>query len=283
MADDTEMLAWRDQTVFDASGDKIGQIEEIYLDTETERPEWAQVDVAGLTAGKAFMPLQGVSDQGGRLTAPFSKDQVKGAPSPSADAELSQQDEAALYAHYGISYSESRSDSGLPGGTGTQATGTMGRTQESGVVGDDVSGAETDSAMTRSEEELRVGTARREAGRARLRKYIVSEQVERTVPVEREEVRVEREPITDANVGDATSGPALSEEEHEVVLHEERAVVQKDVVPKERVRLDKEVTTEQQRVSEEVRKEQIDLVDGEGAPPQGVDGLYGTDEGIDRR
>ena len=116
--------------------------------------------------------------------------------------------------------------------------------------------------MTRSEEEVRVGTQRQETGRARLRKHIVSERVDTTVPVEREQVRVEREPITDANVSQATSGPELSEEEHEVVLHEERAVVDKEVVPKERVRLDKDVTTEQQRVSEDVRKEQID-VDGD--------------------
>ena len=81
----------------------------------------------------------------------------------------------------------------------------------------------TDDAMTRSEEELRVGNdAARESGRARLRKYVVTEQVEMTVPVQREEVRVEREPITDANVGEATAGPDISEEEHEVVLHEER-------------------------------------------------------------
>jgi uncharacterized protein (TIGR02271 family) len=75
--------------------------------------------------------------------------------------------------------------------------------------------------MTRSEEELRVGKTQRESGRARLRKYVVTEQVQKTVPVQREEVRVEREPITDANVGDAKAGPAISEEEHEVVLHEE--------------------------------------------------------------
>jgi stress response protein YsnF len=71
-------------------------------------------------------------------------------------------------------------------------------------------------------------------------------------------VRVEREPITDANVGKATEGPAISEEEHEVVLHEEVPVVQKEAVPVERVRLDTETVTEQQTVSEEVRKEQID-------------------------
>jgi uncharacterized protein (TIGR02271 family) len=112
--------------------------------------------------------------------------------------------------------------------------------------------------MTRSEEELRVGTAEQERGRARLRKYVVTEEVQQTVPVRREEVRVEREPITDANVDDAVAGPEISEEEHEVVLHEERPVVEKRTVPKERVRMEKESVTEEAQVSEQVRKEQIE-------------------------
>ena len=112
--------------------------------------------------------------------------------------------------------------------------------------------------MTRSEEELRVGKASRERGRARLRKYVVTEDVQKTVPVQREEVRVEREPITDANVGDAKDGPAISEEEHEVTLHEEEVVTEKRAVPKERVRMDKQTVTEDQKVSEQVRKEQIE-------------------------
>ena len=120
--------------------------------------------------------------------------------------------------------------------------------------------------MTRSEEELAVGTQRRETGRARLRKYVVTEEVQQTVPVQREEVRIEREPITDANVDAATSGAEISEEEHEVVLHAEEPVAEKRVVPKERVRLDKDVETEQRTVSDEVRKEQIDVDDaGRGA------------------
>ena len=99
--------------------------------------------------------------------------------------------------------------------------------------------------MTVSEERLDVGTERREAGRARLRKYVVTENVTQTVPVQREEVRVEREPITDTNRDDALSGPGISEDEHEVVLHEERPVVDKDTVPVERVRLDTETVTDQ--------------------------------------
>jgi uncharacterized protein (TIGR02271 family) len=100
--------------------------------------------------------------------------------------------------------------------------------------------------------------------------------------VRREEVRVEREPITDANVGDATSGPDISEEEHEVVLHEEEVVAEKRAVPKERVQLGKDTVTEQREVSEGVRKEQIEVLDAEGEPAEGRDGVRGTDDGLSR-
>jgi len=131
-------------------------------------------------------------------------------------------------------------------------------TRATGAVGHDTSGPTTDDAMTRSEEQLRVGTEREQVGRARLRKYVVSEQQQMTVPVEREEVRLEREPITDANVGAAMSGPDISEEEHEVTLHAERPVVDTETVPVERVRLDKEKVADQETVGGEVRKEQIE-------------------------
>ena len=81
--------------------------------------------------------------------------------------------------------------------------------------------------------------------------------------MQREEVRVEREPITDANVDAATDGSDISEEEHEVVLHEEQPVVEKRAVPKERVRLDKDTVTDEHEVSEEVRKEQIEVDDAD--------------------
>jgi uncharacterized protein (TIGR02271 family) len=115
--------------------------------------------------------------------------------------------------------------------------------------------------MTRSEEELRVGTTQRERGRVRLRKYVTTEHVQQTVPVRREKARLEREPITDANIDAATRGPDISEEEHEVVLREEEPVVEKRVVPRERVRLDKDTVTGEEQVAEQVRKEQIEVHD----------------------
>jgi uncharacterized protein (TIGR02271 family) len=160
------------------------------------------------------------------------------------DEELSEQQEAELFRHYGIGYT---------------TEGSVTATNDArAAVGRDTSGPTTDEAMTRSEEELRVGTAKQERGRARLRKYVVTEEVQQTVPVQREEVRIEREPITDANVDQAVSGPEISEEEHEVVLHEEQPVVEKRTVPKERVRLDKETVVDEQTISEELRKEQIE-------------------------
>ena len=139
--------------------------------------------------------------------------------------------------------------------------GTGDREGREGAVGHDTSGPTTDQAMTRSEEELHVGTETRERGRARLRKYVVTENVTQTVPVSREEVRIEREPITEANAPAAHDGPAISEEEHEVVLHEERPVVGKETVAKERVRMDTETHRDQEQVSDEVRKEQIEATD----------------------
>jgi uncharacterized protein (TIGR02271 family) len=244
----TQAYDWSGRTLKDRSGDKIGEIDAIYVDDQTDKPEWALV-TTGLFGGKpTFVPLAGATPEGEDVLARVDKQQVKDAPKLDPDQELSEKQEAELFRHYGIDYTEQGAVTakGSPNDAST------------GAVGHDTSGPTTDEAMTRSEEELRVGTAERERGRARLRKYVVTEEVQKTVPVKREEVRLEREPITDANIDHTTSGPEISEEEHEVVLSEEEVVVEKRAVPKERVRLDKETVTDEKTVSEEVRKEQIE-------------------------
>lgn len=161
-----------------------------------------------------------------------------------------------------------RGEATVPGGTGTSTDSRRDRSGEAGVQGHDTSGPTTDDAMTRSEERLHVGTERREAGRARLRKHVVTERQTEQVGTSHEEVVVEREPITEANRGAATSGAQLSEEEHEVVLHEEVPVVSKTVEPVERVRLGTETQRDTQTVAADVAKEQIDL-DGPDAAAGG--------------
>jgi uncharacterized protein (TIGR02271 family) len=252
---------WQGRTMVDPAGSKVGTIADIYLDDDTGQPEWATVTTGLLGTKQSFVPLAQAQAVGDRIQVPYDKDRVKSAPGIHAEAQLSQDDEAKLYRHYGLDYTESRSDSGLPAGTAGQHLDAGDRVDDARetAVGHDVSGPTTDDAMTRSEEELRVGTTRRERGRLRLRKYVTTEQRQVTVPVQREEARIEREPITDANIDAATAGPEISEEEHEVVLSEEEPVVEKRVVPKERVRLDKETVTEQEQVAGEVRQEQIEV------------------------
>ncbi len=70
---------------------------------------------------------------------------------------------------------------------------------------------------------------------------------------------------SEANVDAAMRGGDLTEEEHELTLSEEEVTVEKTVVPKERVRLDKDVVTEERSVTEDVRKEQIE-VEGDVEP-----------------
>jgi uncharacterized protein (TIGR02271 family) len=258
---------WHGRTAVDRDGDKLGTIEEIYLDDSTGQPEWLLVKTGLFGSKSTFIPLQDAQENGDQIRVPFEKAQVKDAPNVDPDQQLSQEEEADLYRHYGIEYGENRSGSGLPEGTrddagvagGTGLGEDVGRDRDrEGTVGHDTSGPTTDDAMTRSEEEIRVGTARQEAGRARLRKYVVEEQVSETVPVSHEEVRVESEPVTDANLDQAIDGPEISEEEHEVVLNEEVPVVEKETVAKERVRLTKDTVTDEETVNETARKEQIE-------------------------
>jgi uncharacterized protein (TIGR02271 family) len=242
----SEAYQWRGRTMVDREGDKIGKIDEIYVDEQSRLPEWALVNTGLFGTKSSFVPLAGASPTGEDVRVDVDKERVKGAPQVDTGGELSSEEEAELFRYYGVPYDEGGTVTaeGTPSGTGGRAS----RTQAS--RGDD--------AMTRSEEELHVGTERRERGRARLKKYVVTEEVTQTVPVQREEVRVEREPITDANVDEATAGPDISEAEHEVTLHEEEPVVEKRTVPKERVRLEKDVATNEKQVAEEVRKEQIE-------------------------
>ena len=234
--DQVNQLLTNGGTVVGKGGTKIGTASQVFLDDETGNPEWVTVKTGMFGGAESFVPLARASVQGNEIEVPYAKDKVKDAPrvDEDADGHLTPDEEAELYRHSGLSDDSSR------------------------TTGHDTSGPNTDDAMTRSEERLHVGTEQREAGRARLRKYVVTENVTTTVPVSREEVRVEREPITEANRGAAMSGGDITEEEHEVVLHEERPVVEKEAVPVERVRLGTETVTSQEQVSGEVRKEQIE-------------------------
>ncbi len=246
--------------VVDQSGSKIGQV---YLDDESGNLEWVTAKTGLFGGSETFISIRDATASGTEVKVPYSKDKIRDAPRvEDADGHLSLEQEQELYRYYGLSTGTAGTDRTNDTSRATAGTDTVdtsgSKDQGFGDDGHDVSGPHTDDALTRSEEQVRIGTEKVATGKARLRKYVVSENVTKTVPVKREEVRLEREPITEENRDQAMSGGDITEEEHEVVLNEERVVVDKETVPVERVRMDTETVTEQQQVTEEVRKEQIE-------------------------
>lgn len=197
-----------------------------------------------------------------------SKDMIKDAPSIDDDQHIDANEQEALYRHHAghLSGETPQGAGDHPRAGVAEPSAQEPRAQKTNAQSRGTAGSTGDDAMTRSEERLRVGTEGVEAGRARLRKYVVTENVTTQVPVSHEEVRVEREPVTEANRDTAMTGPDITEAEHHVTLHAERPVVEKEAVPVERVRLGTEKVTEEQEVSETVRKGQIEEPDLHSGP-----------------
>lgn len=269
-------------TAYDVNGDKIGKVGQVYLDDETGEAAWATVNTGLFGNSETFAPVHDAAFTEGGLFIGQDKDKVKSAPRVAAGGHLSPEDEVRLYDYYGVDYAD-----GSYGSAETPTdTSVVTDTDEQATVGRQTSGAPTDGAMTRSEERLQVtGTQSHVTGRARLRKYVETEEVTVTVPVRREKVVLETideasddrasEPVTDAEsaayaqaAGDVSAG---SEGPVEVILHEEVPVVHTEVRATERVRLATEEVVEEQTISGDVRKERI-IAEGDG-----VDGRETTD------
>jgi uncharacterized protein (TIGR02271 family) len=228
--------------VYAQEGETIGNVEEIFYDYETNQPEWIGIGTGLFGTKRVLVPVAGANVEGDGLRVPHSKDTVKGSPDIDSD-EISQELEYELASYYGVGYSERRSDTALPEG----APDSPGDTTEGSP------------AVTRSEEELHVGREDVQSGGARLRKWVETEPVSMDVELQQETARVTREPV-EQPVGDVEIG----DEEVVVPLRGERPVVEKRAVAKERIALEKDVETETATVSDEVRRERVD-VEGDAA------------------
>lgn len=244
MIDSTSINSMFDARVVDRDGEKIGTVKRVYVDNDGGQPLFASVATGLFGTSESFVPLRDAVFDGDSLRVAHDKATVKDAPRIDADAALTDEEQDRLWDYYAT---EPTDASRREAGAGPVGQGNV--REEAGSPAD---------AMTRSEERLDISKESVPAGRVRLRKHVVTEQ-NITVPVRHEEVRVERELITGENVDESLSGPDLAENEHDVDLNEERVVVDKETVPVERVRLEKEAVTEHQDVSEEVAHEEIEL------------------------
>ena len=235
------IAAARGAPVYSSEGEKIGKVEDIFEDYETRQPEWVGIGTGLLGTKRVLVPVEGAELRSDGLFVPYSKDQVKEAPDIDAD-EIDEGTERSLYTHYGLGYSDRRSGTTLPeGGPGTAGP-------------EDTADVEREGAVTRHEEELRVGKRDMDAGSARLRKWVETEPVAEDVELRRETARVTREPVERS-----ASAGEIGEEEIDVSLRAEEPVVQKETVAKERVGLEKDVETERETVGGEIRKERVDV------------------------
>lgn len=266
-------------TAYDVNGDKVGSVQDVYVNDTSGQPDFISVNHGLFGTGTSIVPLRGHSLRDGDLHLAFPKDRIEDAPDLDDNGHLTTNDQDALYRHYALTETQDVTtyetgapadgavDAGTAGAAGAGAAGVGAAAAGLGAAdagyADGVAGtadagvAGTDSdELIRSEEQLNVSKDRVESGEVHLRKYVVTETETVEVPVEREEVRIVREPITEADRAAHTS--AIGEAEASVTLHEDQVTVTKESVPVEKVSLETETVRDTETVSEEVRKERFE-------------------------
>ncbi|MCZ9296357.1 MULTISPECIES: PRC and DUF2382 domain-containing protein [Corynebacterium] len=289
-------------TAYDKNGEKLGDVNEVFVDDQSGQPTFVEVNHGLFGMSSSLVPLRGHDFSGDDLKLGFSKDRIKDAPDFDSDKPLTPEAQSDIFKHYGLDnardvtdYKDSNLDSkrdvqagadkdhNLTAGAGAAGAGVAGAhadekkadthttdaaaTERKAGVADDAAAARTnnDGELIRSEEQLNVNKERVATGEARLRKYVVTDTESVEVPVEREEVRVERTPINAEDAKNYNGAISGDSEEASVTLHEERVNVNKETVPVEKINLKKDTVRDTETHTEELRKEQIDT--------DGVDGL----------
>ncbi|MEU0239920.1 PRC and DUF2382 domain-containing protein [Nocardiopsis sp. NPDC006198] len=254
--------------VLDEEGHNVGKIKQVYLDDETNEPSWVSVETGLFGRNETLVPLQGSRPKEEDIQVPFDKSTVKDAPNIDADRHISPEEERLVrdyYARHGSADASGGERAGgvPPAGMGDRA-GTAGTAGTAGAAGDTGRPEADDISMVRSEERVDIGVERREAGHARLHKYVETEQYDETVPLHHDELQMERRPVTDETRADDAGD--MHEEDQTFTLYEERPVVSKERVPVEEVHVRKRDVTREEHVQGERRRERIELEDEDGEP-----------------
>jgi stress response protein YsnF len=262
--------------VLSEDGAVLGPMGQLYVDDATGEPSWVTVATHAMGNPESFAPLRGATLTGRDVRLPYTHAKVYDSPKMSLDGHLSPEEEQHLLRYYGLmAEKDDVADRAAAAGVaGTAGMSDTSDTSRAGRARTQTSRPEGDYSMTRSEEQLRVGTEIRETERVRLVKRVVTEDVTMTVQIRREELVVERVPVKDGVpfYDDGQNSYTEAERERlysavetafngdtvEVVLYEEKPRVEMDVVPIERVRVRREARTHDEVVSGQVRKEVID-------------------------
>lgn len=249
-----EVRSWRGRQVIGNDGHKIGTIDELYADDQTGVPAWALVHTGLFGRKSSFLPIADAVEDGEDVRVPFDKAFVKDAPGIEPDGHLSAHEEDELFRYYGRPAPAHDHASQPPEDGAGHDRAPAARPEPIETAGGLTGRApDVEGAMTLSEEQVHVGTRELPATKVRMRKVTVTENVQMTVPVTREEVRLEEVPI------DAPDDESTLPADAEVTLRHEVPVIEKTTVDSERVRLEKDRVTDQVQVTEPARREQLDI------------------------
>ena len=259
MAETNRIEDLANATAYDVDGEKLGGVKDVYVNDTTGQPDFVSVNHGLFGGGDSIVPLRGHTLRDGELHLAFPKDRVENAPELDENGHLTTEDQDAFYRHYGLEGTQDVTTYETDNRTaqaGAGAAAGAGYAAGEREVDADRRDVANNDEIVRSEEQLNVSKDRVETGQVRLRKYVVNETENVEVPVEREEVRVVREPITDADRANYDGN--IGEQEASVTLHEDRVNVSKESVPVEKVALEKDTVRDTERVSEDVRKERFE-------------------------
>jgi hypothetical protein len=104
---------WQGKTLIDSDGEKIGKLQEVYVDVENDVPQFATVKEGFIGRHLTFVPLGGIKIGPDDLQVAATKEQVRSAPNIEQHGEeLSQADESALYHHFELNYTPLQTESG---------------------------------------------------------------------------------------------------------------------------------------------------------------------------
>ena len=214
---------WRDMVVVDQDAATVSTITAFYLDRATGLPTWALVHTGWFTDAQTVVPLTHAVETNKEIQIPYPKAFIQQAPPIHAHQELSPDDEVVLSAYYRLDdHRGAVADRPLgdqlavtdPASGATASAEPAARPSRAGPAGPPVPrlAAQGPVEVVRSEEEIQIGVRSR-LRRLRLPKYVVTEYLTRTIPVRREEVRLEEvaasaEPVGEPNEQGAVQAPA---------------------------------------------------------------------------
>lgn len=226
---DPAYLFWLGQPLLDADGTVFGTVGDVLVGADDE-PIW--IEVPSARSGRSILvPVEGLTPTPSGVQVPYSSETLRGAPDLVVGDGPSWHEEDLLRRHY------------ASGSSAGQVSRTDGPAGEASVV--------------RAAEELRLGTQVRPTGTVRVRKWVETSTVSEQVVLHQERLHVEREAVDLTNYDAVSSHASIGEAEYEIVLRDEQVVASKVTVPREVIRVSKDMVEETVLVEADLRHEEV--------------------------